>query len=106
MNQDPPDDQQEVTEAELDAFAAKLNAFAGSLDPRERAMLDQLLAPQGADADEDDVAGFAFHEGLTLGLDFLRGGKISGVEGATAYNRWNRTTNPDPPPWRRWNRTG
>ena len=42
MNQDPPDDQQEVTEAEVDAFAAKLNAFAGSLDPREREAVEAL----------------------------------------------------------------
>ena len=54
------DDQERValSEAELAAFAQRVDRWAQSLSPRERAFLQQMLA-DAADAANEDVSGYA-----------------------------------------------
>jgi hypothetical protein len=48
-----------LTEAELQAFSRKLDAWAGSLSAREQLFLQQMLA-DAADAANEDMSGYAF----------------------------------------------
>lgn len=94
----------EITAQEAQALGAKLNAFAEGLEPREQAMLAELLAPL-EDGEEPEVDGFSFDTGLEFGLNQLIGGTVLQAESG-GYNRWNRTTTSPPPTgYNRWNRT-
>jgi hypothetical protein len=68
-----------LTEAELGAFAHKLNAFAESLSPRERDFLGNMLADAAYLANSDE-AGYADLESAleddVAGFDMGAGGNV------------------------------
>ncbi len=53
-----------ITESDVQAFAAKLEAFAQELSPAEQAMLAEMLA--AAQAGKGDVEGYAYEFYLKL----------------------------------------
>jgi len=60
MADDIPADAVELTEGDLDALVTKLDAWAETLAPAERGLLQLLVARAEAGAAEGDVSGFGF----------------------------------------------
>ncbi len=71
-----------MTEAELSAFAQKLDAWAQTLPGKERAFLQQMLA-DASDAANEDISGYAnlsslLNDDVAGFADFGPGGSLIG----------------------------
>lgn len=89
------------TQEEIDAFAAKLDEWGGTLPERERALLHALLAEADSAAEAEEVSGFNFTfttDTTSLPtLDKLAGSALRPVVEMEdswklrAYDRWDPT---------------
>jgi hypothetical protein len=90
--------EEQFTQAEVDAFASKLDEWGGTLPDRERRMLHALLA----EAQTAEVEGFNFGSFQTMGtqpptLDKLAGSALRPIVQMEnpwqlrAYDRWDPT---------------
>ena len=91
------EESREVTESDIDALTGKLETFAETLAPTERALLDALVKSAGG-VGESEVEGFAsgsFRAASIRAMDPLKGGLLSGdILGTTSLNwgRWRKET--------------